>query len=84
DGAKSLQKTGERPFDGFEIKIELSKDKFSIIDNCGGFDSASAAQYAFRFGRPQNFPRASHSIGQFGVGMKRALFKFGTEFKVRS
>lgn len=84
DGAKSLTNAGELPFDGRKIEIEFSKDKFRIWDNCGGFDSTSAAEYAFRFGRPTGIPRATHSIGQFGVGMKRALFKFGNRFKVRS
>jgi len=84
DGAKSLVNPDGLPFDGREIKIDFSKEKFKIWDNCGGFDSKVAAEYAFRFGRPNNTPRTPHSIGQFGVGMKRALFKFGSHFIVRS
>lgn len=84
DGAKALQSAGTHPFEGRNIQIEFSKEQFRIIDNCGGFDSETARNYAFRFGRPAGTPRTHHSIGQFGVGMKRALFKFGHHFMVRS
>ena len=82
DGAKALK--GDNPllpFEGREIQIMISKEKFEIFDNCGGFDSEAARTYAFRFGRPQGGQnRTPHSIGQFGVGMKRSLFKFGNRF----
>jgi hypothetical protein len=84
DGAKTLGQVGDRPFEGFEVRIEFDKTRFRIVDNCGGFDRASARDYAFRFGRPAASPRTPHSIGQFGVGMKRALFKFGHHFTVRA
>lgn len=84
DGAKSLKADGGRPFEGRTVRIEFSKDQFRIVDNCGGFDSETARDYAFRFGRPSGFPRTAHSIGQFGVGMKRALFKIGNHFVVQS
>lgn len=84
DGAKALKGDGEKPFEGMKIKLEFSKDKFRIVDNCGGFNSEAARTYAFKFGKPVGSPRTPHSIGQFGVGMKRALFKFGHHFSVRS
>lgn len=84
DGAKGLKHEGLRPFDGFWVRIEFNSDKFEILDNCGGFDRETAKTYAFRFGRPPGTPRTPHSIGQFGVGMKRALFKFGNHFVVNS
>jgi hypothetical protein len=82
DAAKAVGNNGS--LEGREVKIEFDDQRFRIFDNCGGFDSTSAAKYAFRFGRPAGTPRTSHSIGQFGVGMKRALFKFGHQFQVRS
>nr|WP_315255846.1 ATP-binding protein [uncultured Duganella sp.] len=82
DAAKVASQGGS--LDGKEVKIEFNDTHFRIFDNCGGFDSTSAAKYAFRFGRPSGTPRTPHSIGQFGVGMKRALFKFGHHFVVRS
>ena len=29
-------------------------------------------------------PSTPHSVGQFGVGMKRALFKLGSKFRIES
>lgn len=84
DGAKSRKGDGDHPFAGMIVKLEFTKEKFRIVDNCGGFDSETARTYAFRFGKPTGAPRTPHSIGQFGVGMKRALFKFGHHFDVRS
>lgn len=66
------------------IKIFLSEDKFEIYDNCGGMDRHVAQTYAFRFGRPSNSPETPNSVGQFGVGMKRTLFKLGKYFIVES
>lgn len=85
DGAKALKGDGNLPFEGRKIHISFSKEKFEVFDNCGGFDSEAARTYAFRFGSPHGRKeRTPHSIGQFGVGMKRALFKFGNHFIVRS
>lgn len=84
DGAKLLKDDGERPYEGRKVVLEFGKDKFRILDNCGGFSREQAKNYAFRFGRPAGSTRTPHSIGQFGVGMKRALFKFGNKFLVRS
>ena len=84
DGAKSLKVDGGLPFGGRTVNIQFDRNQFRIIDNCGGFDRETAGTYAFRFGRPAGMPRTPHSIGQFGVGMKRALFKFGNRFLVRS
>lgn len=86
DGAKALEGNNPLlPFEGRKIQIIFSKERFEIFDNCGGFDSEAARTYAFRFGSPHGRKeRTPHSIGQFGVGMKRALFKFGNHFIVRS
>ncbi|RYF39737.1 MAG: hypothetical protein EOO38_22860, partial [Cytophagaceae bacterium] len=84
DGAKAIRGTVAHPFDGLEVNITFDKNHFSIVDNCGGFSKQVAREYAFRFGRPNGTPSTPHSIGQFGVGMKRALFKFGHHFTVRS
>lgn len=83
DGAKSMHGGADR-FDGREIKLTINSDTFIIWDNCGGFSIETARDYAFRFGRKSGTPKTPHSIGQFGVGMKRALFKFGEHFNVRS
>ncbi|MBT4352517.1 ATP-binding protein [Candidatus Woesearchaeota archaeon] len=82
DGAIKLRKKEE--YNGLWVKINLDKDKFVINDNCGGFSVDTAIKYAFRFGRPPGMEKTPMSIGQFGVGMKRALFKMGGEFQVES
>ncbi len=70
---------------GKEVRITLNENEFKIEDNCGGFDIETAKHYAFRFGRESNSKRNTpNSVGQFGVGMKRTLFKLGNNFKVHS
>lgn len=81
DGAIRINKDN---YDGFKIDISISGNEFSITDNCGGFPLDSAKNYAFRFGRPDNAPLIHNSVGRFGIGMKRALFKIGKEFYVES
>lgn len=83
DGAKS-HRDPEKGLSGRWVRIQFDAHQFSITDNCGGFGKEAARTYAFKFGRPEGAKRTPHSIGQFGVGMKRALFKFGDKFVVRS
>ena len=84
DGAKRLRPEKVPDFTGLSVALNLNADLFEIRDNCGGFDIETATSYAFRFGRPDKARSTEYSIGQFGVGMKRALFKFGRYFEVRS
>lgn len=81
DGAK---RSHPESFKDAKVEIELNSKHFRLVDNCGGFDRDTAKRYAFRFGRASGAPKTPHSIGQFGVGMKRALFKFGRNFTVCS
>lgn len=83
DGAKRLAAAGGS-FSNHKVTLVINGSVFSITDDCGGFSREDAISYAFRFGRPAGSPRTPSSIGQFGVGMKRALFKFGEHFVVRS
>jgi hypothetical protein len=84
DGAKRLRPAQPMDFAGLRVEIVVSAGRFMIYDNCGGFDIATAKDYAFRFGRAVGAQSTPYSIGQFGVGMKRALFKFGRSFEVTS
>lgn len=81
DGANSIN---HNDYKNFKIEIKIDKDEFSIKDNCGGFSLETAKNYAFRFGRPDNAPETEGTIGRFGIGMKRALFKIGSNFMVES
>jgi len=88
DGALVLQPKGttERDYSGLWVNLTFSAedDYFKIEDNCGGISVEVARDYAFRFGRPANAPLTLGSVGYFGVGMKRALFKLGKKFRVES
>jgi hypothetical protein len=86
DGAKRFadDSMSKDAYAGRSIEINFDREAFSIVDNCGGFDRNTARDYAFRFGRMAGATNIPHSIGQFGVGMKRALFKFGRHFRVAS
>ena len=84
DGAKKIRPDGN--YEGLTVQLEIDADgdSFRIEDNCGGIEANVARQYAFRFGRPVSFTGVEGSVGQFGVGMKRAMFKLGRAFRVES
>lgn len=82
DGALRMRQ--DRDFDGLSVRIEFDHSHFRVADNCGGIAVEIARNYAFRFGRPPGMAPTRHSVGQFGVGMKRALFKIGSKFSVAS
>jgi len=68
----------------FSISISLSQDQFSIEDNCGGMTLDDAVDYAFSFGKQEKYEYGSYSIGAYGIGMKRAIFKLGTGIRIQS
>jgi len=82
DGARRLKPNGN--YEGLWVRIKASPSEFMIGDNCGGIPVDVARSYAFRFGRPEGALQTKHGIGQFGIGMKRALFKLGKKFTVES
>lgn len=71
-------------YQGLYIDITINKEEFIVKDNCGGFSLETAKKYAFRFGRPEDAPLSNGSVGRFGIGMKRALFKMGKKFEVET
>src|SRR5205085_2574984 len=86
DGALRLAEGGEVQYRKHFVRIEFSKDKFSIEDNCGGIPREVAIKYAFKLGRDTDDTRDadSETIGMYGIGMKRALFKMGKDALVRT
>ena len=82
DGAKRTAKS--QNLSGYYVRIAANKDGFEINDNCGGIDINIARNYAFRFGRPSEYKIEKNLIGQFGIGMKRAFFKIGSDITVYS
>lgn len=75
----------EHPYDGFGASIEFDANSFTITDNCGGIPFDLAVNSAFRLGRKdedqdENLP----TVGLYGIGMKRAIFKIGQSATVTS
>lgn len=72
------------PFEGFEARLNMSSNKFEITDNCGGIPEEFIND-AFSLGRP-NIQKDGEipSIGMYGIGMKRAIFKMGSSATVTS
>jgi hypothetical protein len=86
DGALRLADGKEVDYAQHFVKIRLAADHFSIADNCGGIPREVAKNYAFKMGREPDDDRDSESetIGMYGVGMKRAVFKMGRDALVRT
>jgi hypothetical protein len=74
--AKSKLRT-PKPYDGYEASLTIDGKSFDISDNCGGIPK-DRINDAFLLGRPKiekNLP----TIGIYGIGLKRAIFKIGEE-----
>lgn len=86
DGALRLAKGEKVDYSKHFVKIELTGERFSMADNCGGIPRDTAIKYAFKMGREIDEKRDSdtETIGMYGVGMKRAIFKMGREALVRT
>ena len=82
---KGISKKTKDYYSGYEAKIHISSDSFSIEDNCGGIPLEIAQKYAFRMGRDENSPAEnSATVGIYGIGMKRAIFKIGKSAIIHS
>ena len=81
---RSANTIGVKPYEGYWAEIDFRSDSFSINDNCGGIPW-SLHEYAFRMGRPPDLePDAAGSVGVYGIGMKRAIFKIGRKCLISS
>ena len=78
--ASAKAKRSETPYAGFHAEIEFDKDHFRITDDCGGMDKETLEKKAFRLGRPKLDPatKSLPTVGLYGIGMKRAIFKMGS------
>ena len=75
----------DRPYAGFRAVLNMSPEEFVIEDNCGGIPLETAKKYAFAMGRPPDAADDTRAtIGMYGIGMKRAIFKLGMNAIVES
>jgi hypothetical protein len=71
--------------DRFHVAVAFDGKQFTIKDDCGGMSLTDAIEYAFHFGRRKDAPHdVDQSIGLYGIGMKRAIFKIGRYAEVKS
>ncbi|MEM6538864.1 MAG: ATP-binding protein [Pseudomonadota bacterium] len=83
-GGHPLSLDDKTDLSAYKISIHIRDDGFEISDNCGGISLDDAAEYAFTFGRKQDAETENFSIGVYGIGMKRAVFKLGSDIEIRS
>jgi Histidine kinase-, DNA gyrase B-, and HSP90-like ATPase len=79
------KKSLDRPYGGYWAHLTITAQRFVIEDNCGGIPLTIATTSAFMMGRPttarsENLP----TVGVYGIGMKRAIFKLGQHCVVSS
>lgn len=74
----------KNPYEGFYAEIEMNENYFVIKDNCGGIPRDIAEKYAFMMGRSEKRDESIPTVGLYGIGMKRALFKMGRNCVVTS
>ena len=86
DGALRLADGNNVNYSKHIVKISLTSSSFSIEDNCGGIPRDIAMNYAFKMGRDLDDTRdaETETIGMYGVGMKRAIFKMGRNAVVKT
>jgi hypothetical protein len=81
---RTNKKADKNNYSGYWAKITFDGKRFSIEDNCGGISKKLLKEKAFKFGRSENDTRDSDipTVGSYGIGMKRAIFKMGISAKV--
>lgn len=68
---------------GYYSNITFDSISFNIEDNCGGIPRNVAEEYAFRMGRSsEKDDDGLPTVGIYGIGMKRAIFKIGQSAEI--
>ena len=84
EGSRPIGLADSTDLSKYSIWITALHARFSIKDNCGGMTLDDAVEHAFSFGRKAMDEHNDFSIGVYGIGMKRAVFKLGTKIRIRS
>src|SRR6185437_7743166 len=76
----------QNSYEGFYSEIIINQNEFILKDNCGGIPLNVAKNYAFKMGRSDEYHDDDNleTVGKYGIGMKRAIFKMGIEAEVIS
>lgn len=87
DGAMRQERDNlntEQPFSNYHCNLTVGNDEFRLEDNCGGIPD-NYLEAAFRLGRPSiDLDDDLPTIGMYGIGMKRAIFKMAKDATVIS
>ena len=81
---KEKSKKDQYIYKGYHAEITLNEKEFTLKDNCGGIPLEVAKHYAFRMGRSEEYHDDDNleTLGMYGIGMKRAIFKIGLKADV--
>lgn len=82
--AIKAQAADKNDLSAYKVVVNLNEDEFTIADNGQGMSTEIARTTAFNFGKAKEHKLMDNSIGQFGIGMKRAFFKIGSNIMVHS
>ena len=66
------------------IKICISRDRISIVDDAEGISGFTAKHHVFKFGRGEGEEYDSDRLSVYGLGLKRAFFKLGRWVEITS
>ncbi len=68
--------------DKSKIRVQVDRERIVVTDQAGGIDPERAQRDVFRLGR---VPGGTDStLGVYGIGLKRAVFKMGRDITIRS
>ena len=70
-----------KDYTGYKISIRLSERNISILDNCLGMEESMLTRRVFMTAKVSNH---KFGIGHYGLGLKRALLKFGNQYAMSS
>lgn len=68
-------------YEGFVVRLHVGCKRVYLSDNCGGIEDRELAKRVFVTGKLSHQP---YGIGGFGIGLKRALFRLGTKYALKS
>lgn len=74
----------ERVTPSVDIFLSVSSDVVSIRDNASGISADDAAKHVFKFGRGFDETHEHDRLSVYGIGLKRAMFKLGSDIEMFS